>query len=98
MFVGIDVSKDRLDVAVHGGTEKWQFGRDEKGISQLIEQLRGLPGPIELVVLEATGDSNATGAFTSVAAPCTSSQAILLVELQTVDRLMPRIWRSHSPT
>lgn len=55
MFVGIDVSKDRLDVAVHGGTEKWQFGRDEKGISQLIEQLRGLPGPIELVVLEATG-------------------------------------------
>jgi transposase len=55
MFVGIDVSKDRLDVAVHGGKERWQFARDEKGISQLIEQLRSLPGPIELVVLEATG-------------------------------------------
>jgi len=55
MFVGIDVSKDRLDVAVHGGNERWQFARDEKGIPQLIEQLRGLPGPIELVVLEATG-------------------------------------------
>ena len=55
MFVGIDVSKDRLDVAVHEGKDRWQFGRDESGLARLIEQLRSLPGSIELVVLEATG-------------------------------------------
>jgi transposase len=55
MFVGIDVSKDRLDVAVHGGKKRWQFGRHESGLAGLIEQLQGLPGSIDLVVLEATG-------------------------------------------
>ena len=56
MFVGIDVSKGIGSTwQSTGGKERWQFARNEKGISQLIEQLRGLPGPIELVVLEATG-------------------------------------------
>jgi transposase len=55
MFIGVDVSKERLDVAVHGGKERWQFERNESGLSRLIEELRGLPGAIELVVLEATG-------------------------------------------
>src|SRR5438876_4498573 len=55
MFVGIEVSKDRLDVAVHGGKERWQFGRDESGLARLIEQLRALEGSVALVVLEATG-------------------------------------------
>jgi len=55
MFVGIDVSKDRLDVAIHESKDGLQFTRDESGLARLIEQLRGLPGSIELVVLEATG-------------------------------------------
>jgi transposase len=55
MFVGIDVSKDRLDLAVHESKDRSQFSRDESGLARLIEQLRSLPGSIELVVLEATG-------------------------------------------
>jgi transposase len=55
MFVGIDVSKDRLDVAVHGRSERWQFTRDERGLGQLVEYLRELGAPITLTVLEATG-------------------------------------------
>lgn len=55
MFVGIDVSKDRLDVAVgreESGHELFQVARDEGGLSELVTRLgKG----IELVVLEATG-------------------------------------------
>ena len=55
MFVGVDVSKDQLDVAVHGRSERWQFKRDERGLGSLVEHLRGLGEPVALVVLEATG-------------------------------------------
>ena len=55
MFVGVDVSKDRIDVAVHQRSERWQFTRDEGGLRLFIEQLRTLAEPISLVVLEATG-------------------------------------------
>jgi transposase len=55
MFVGIDISKERLDVAVHGRSEGWQFARDERGLANLVEHLRGLGGTNTLVVMEATG-------------------------------------------
>jgi transposase len=55
MFVGIDISKEQLDVAVHERKERWQFGRDEKGLVALVEHLRGLEQSVTLVVLEATG-------------------------------------------
>jgi len=55
MFVGIDISKQQLDVAVHERNERWQFGRDEKGLVALVEHLKGLDQPNTLVVLEATG-------------------------------------------
>lgn len=55
MFVGIDVSKERLDVSVHGRKESWQFSRDESGLGRLIGHLRSLGESITLVVLEATG-------------------------------------------
>ena len=50
-YVGIDVSKAELEVAV--GEEGWTVSNDESGIETLLEQLR--ERPIELVVLEATG-------------------------------------------
>ena len=50
-YVGIDVSKAELEVAV--GEEGWTVSNDESGIETLLEQLRDRP--IELVVLEATG-------------------------------------------
>lgn len=53
MFVGIDVSKDRLDVHLRPSGEGFAVARDGEGIQMLAARLREL-GP-ELVVLEATG-------------------------------------------
>jgi transposase len=51
--VGIDVSKDRLDVHVHPAGTKLNFSRDSAGIETLIGAL-GAVGP-QLVAVEATG-------------------------------------------
>ena len=53
MFVGIDVSKDWVDVAVRPTGEAWRCAQDETSIEALVQRLRKL-GPW-LVVLEATG-------------------------------------------
>jgi transposase len=53
LFVGIDVAKDKLDVAVRPSAEQWVTPQTEDGISTLVARLGAL-GP-ELVVLEATG-------------------------------------------
>jgi transposase len=52
-YVGIDVSKDRLDVAVLGEERGWQADNNLEGIAQLVEQLQTLD-PV-LIVVEATG-------------------------------------------
>jgi transposase len=52
-YVGIDVSKDRLDVAVLGQEGWWQMDNTPDGISCLVEQMQALQ--LELVVVEATG-------------------------------------------
>lgn len=51
--VGIDVSKDQLDVAVGVEGPAWSVPNDEAGIGALLEDLSARP--CELVVLEATG-------------------------------------------
>jgi transposase len=53
VFVGIDVSKDWLDVAVRPAGTAWRCACDEAGVADLIEQLQGLHP--RLVVLEASG-------------------------------------------
>lgn len=52
-YVGIDVSKDRLDVAVLGKERVWQVDNTQAGIVCLVEQMQELQP--ELIVLEATG-------------------------------------------
>jgi transposase len=52
-FVGIDVAKDKLDIAVLGEKKASQTGNDEVGIEKLIKKLEIL-NP-ELIVVEATG-------------------------------------------
>jgi transposase len=52
-FIGIDVSKSWLDVAVFGGDEELRIGNDAAGICGLTRQLT--QGEPERVVLEATG-------------------------------------------
>ena len=53
LYVGIDVSKLTLDVAVLPTDEAWRSANDPAGIDTLAERIAGL-GPA-LVVLEATG-------------------------------------------
>ena len=53
LFVGIDVSKDRLDVHVRPGGEAFVVSRDGKGLEQLVERLRTISPT--LVAVEATG-------------------------------------------
>jgi transposase len=53
IFVGIDVSKDRLDVHVRPSGEAFAVARDGKGLEGLVEQLRALSPT--LVAVEATG-------------------------------------------
>ena len=52
-FVGIDVAKDKLDVAVRPGAEQWIVPQTEAGLTALVERLVALRPA--LVVLEATG-------------------------------------------
>ena len=53
VFVGVDVAKATLDVAVRPAGERWSVANDEPGIQSLVARLLPL-GPV-LVVLEATG-------------------------------------------
>lgn len=66
MFVGIDVSKDRLDVHLRPTGETFAVTRDGQGLEQLAARL-GTVGP-ELVVLEATGGFEITVAAALAAA------------------------------
>jgi transposase len=52
-YVGIDVSKGYLDVAVRPMGQQWRVSNTEEELGQLVEQLQGLSPA--LVVLEATG-------------------------------------------
>jgi len=51
--VGIDVSKDRLDVHALPSGEAFAVARDGKGLENLVERLSALD--VSLIVLEATG-------------------------------------------
>src|SRR6185437_622275 len=57
-FVGIDVSKDRLDVHLRPLGTAFAVARDGEGLASLVERLRGLA--VELVVVEATGGFEVT--------------------------------------
>ena len=52
-YVGIDVSKDRLDVAVLGQKTITQAANTKKGILKLVKEMR--PVDPKLIVVEATG-------------------------------------------
>jgi transposase len=53
VFVGIDVSKERLDVHVRPTGESFVVARDDEALAGLVERLQ--PRQPRLVVLEATG-------------------------------------------
>ena len=53
VFVGIDVSKSRLDVVMRPSQETWQSTNDEAGVRALVERLQSLSAT--LLIVEATG-------------------------------------------
>ena len=65
-FIGIDISKDRLDVHVQPTEERFSLAHDEASVAELGRRLQGLAP--QLVVMEATG-----GYETTVAAALASA-------------------------
>ena len=53
IFVGLDVAKAHVDVAMRPSGEPWRVANDEAGIAQLVARLRALQPTV--VVAEATG-------------------------------------------
>ena len=53
VYVGIDIAKDSLDVAVHASDKQWHYSNDPAGITSLCKMLVKLSPT--LVVFEATG-------------------------------------------
>ena len=51
--VGVDISKDRLDVAIHPGGEGFRIANTPEGHRALIKRLKGLE--IARIVFEASG-------------------------------------------
>jgi transposase len=66
VFVGIDVSKEALDVAVRPAGSVFRVANDEAGHRDVIERLK--PFGVELIVLEATGGYQAAIATALVVA------------------------------
>ena len=52
-LIGVDVSKDKLDVAVRPDGQRWQTANTEEAFPELIARLKALEP--ELIVIEATG-------------------------------------------
>src|SRR5262245_34341305 len=68
-FVGIDVAKAQLDIAVRPSGERWTVPNEASGVVTLVERLQAL-GPT-LIVLEATGglERAATAALATAGLP-----------------------------
>jgi transposase len=56
VFVGVDVAKAQLDVALRPTGERWAVPNDETGIAVLVTRLQAVQPT--LIVLEATGGSH----------------------------------------
>jgi len=52
-FVGIDVAKAQLDIALRPSGERWAVPNDASGVATLVDRVQALPPT--LIVLEATG-------------------------------------------
>jgi len=68
-FVGIDVAKAQLDIALRPSGERWAVPNDASGVATLVDRLQGLHPA--LIVLEATGglERLVTSALATVGLP-----------------------------
>lgn len=75
VFVGIDVSKDTLEVALGERAKTLRFTNEDKGVQALVKHLQGLPGGVSMVLLEATGGLERLAAATL----CVQGFAVMVV-------------------
>lgn len=75
IFVGIDVSKATLEVALDDSAKTQTLGNDEAGLAALIAKLKPLAGRVAVVLLEATGGLEQPAAV----ALCASGFAVMVV-------------------
>jgi transposase len=88
IVVGIDVSKDRLDVHVHPTNEAFAVPRTAEGIEEMIGKLRPLAP--QAVAVEATG-----GFETVVAASLgAASLPVIVINPAQVRVTLPKPWAS----
>ena len=82
-FVGIDVAKAQLDVAIGPNGESFSVANDETGISELLRRLE----PADLVIIEATG---------GLEVPVASALATARIPVAVVNQVKPvRRLRHH---
>ena len=65
-FMGVDVSKDKLDVAIHGETRTQEIANTKQGIAKLVQDVKQLKP--KLIVVEATGGYEEAGVLALFAA------------------------------
>ena len=72
-YVGIDVAKRHLDVAIHATGQPWQMANDAAGVKQVVKHLRTVAPT--LIVLEATGglETRVVSALAANASPTPTS-------------------------
>jgi transposase len=75
IFVGIDVSKDTLEVALGESAKTQTFGNDQAGVTELLALLLPLSSRLAVVLLEATGGLEQPAA----AALCAHGFAVMVV-------------------
>jgi transposase len=87
MFVGVDVSKAKLDVAFRPDGETLQVDNDESGIAECVRRLRDLRP--QLVVVEATGGFE----MAFVAAAAVASLPVVVVNPKQVRHFAKAVGR-----
>jgi len=75
IFVGIDVSKETLEVALDDKSKTQTYGNNDAGLKELITRLKALGNRVALVLLEATGGLEQPAA----AALCANGFAVMVV-------------------
>ena len=71
-YVGIDVAKAQLDVAVRPSGDRWEVPHDEAGVRQLVSHLKALE-PVT-VLLEASGGLELASGSCAGSRGCTSGR------------------------
>jgi len=71
VFVGVDVSKDSLDVAIGAQKEVITFANDQNGVDSLVKKLRRMD--VQLIVFESTGG------YELLAASCLAEAGLAVV-------------------